>query len=84
MKITSEQLTDIIDTVKIAVDKSWVGEVATYGGTPDKLTKTVNQVAFTLYTSVLIQVLNKMGQVELEPPAPASIVDLHDPYKNEY
>lgn len=78
MKLTSEQLTEIIDTVKTAVDNSWVGEVATYGGTPEKPTKQVNQVAFTLYSTVLMQVLNKMGQVELEPPAPVSQFDIND------
>lgn len=76
MQITSERITEIIDTVKEGVDNSWVGEVATYGGTPEKPTKVVNQVAMQIYLTVLSQFIGRLGEVEIIPTPPISSLDI--------
>lgn len=77
MKLTASELTTIIDTVKEAVDSSWLGEVATYGGTPEKPTKQVNQVAFTVYLAMLTAIVGKLEGVDgIEPSPPPSMFDI--------
>lgn len=79
MKLTSSELTNIIDTVKESVDNSWLGEVATYGGTPEKPTKQVNQVAFTVYLAILTAIIGKLEGVNgIEPSTPPSMFDINN------
>ena len=76
MQITAERITEIIDTVKEGVDNSWVGEIATYGGTPEKPTKVVNQVAMQLYLTVLTSLIGRLEEVEIVPTSPISPLDI--------
>jgi hypothetical protein len=78
MKLTSQQLTEIIDTVKESVDNSWLGEVATYGGTPDKPTKQVNQVAFTVYLALLTAIVNKIEGIDGIEPSTPNMFDINN------
>ena len=58
------ELTSIIDACKNAVDNSWVGPIATYGGTAENPQKQVNAVAMQVYLTVLVGVLKNISEIE--------------------
>lgn len=79
MKLSSEEITNIIDTVKQGVVDSWMGEFVVYGGTPEAPTKQINPLAYQLYLSTLSAVINRLEQIEeVVPPAPKSSLDISD------
>ncbi len=64
MILGESQLTRIIDTVKASVDNSWVGPLATYGGSPENPQKQVNPIALQVYLSVLVGIIKNMENIE--------------------
>lgn len=83
MQLTSEKVTDIIETVKRGVTDSWMGEFVIYGGTPEQPQKQINPLAFQLYLTTLAAFINKMEQIDsVIPPAPPSPFDISDISEN--
>lgn len=76
MQLDAKKITEIIETVREGVEGSWVGNIAEYGGTPDRPQKQVNQVAYALYVAVLGKIIDKMEQIEIVPSAPTSSLDI--------
>lgn len=77
MKLDEFEITRIINTVEKGVSSSWVGDVFTFGGSPDKPQKQVNQVAYQVYLTVLTSILNKMEPVEIIHAASPSHLELN-------
>lgn len=82
MKLSSEEITNIIDTVKQGVVDSWMGEFVVYGGTPEAPTKQINPLAYQLYLSTLSAVISKLETItEIIPAKPDSFLSIDD-YKD--
>ena len=74
-EMTEEEIAKIINTVEQGVSLSWVGEVFSYGGTPEKPQKQVNQVAYQVFLTVLTSLLNKVEAVDIVHRPPPSVLE---------
>lgn len=82
MRFTSEEITDLIQTIKKGIDLSNVGPLYVYGnnnaeGNP---TKIFSPIAFETFKIILSESIKKMDKVEYIPneeviePTPSSLI----------
>lgn len=77
--LNSKDIVNFINAAEEAVDLSGFGPLFIYGGTPEKPTKTANQVAFQVFGIVLQGLMSKSDVLDIQPmpePSPLSIEDL--------
>lgn len=64
-KVTTEQLSKLLNNIRVAIDDSDFGPVYIYGGTPEEPKKIMSPAAFQLYSVTLSAFISKIDIIDL-------------------
>lgn len=64
-KVTTQEISQLIESVQKAVDATGFGPVYQYGGTPDAPQKIISPAGFQVFVATLNVFLNKMDTIEV-------------------
>ena len=67
VEMTTDNLAELIDSVIQAIDKSQLGPMIEYGGTPGNEKKIINPAAFSLFLQAFTTLLTMVDTVTLIP-----------------